>query len=63
MPQCGQCGKPAIVKVGDVPLCVDCNLKYEQAQEMEIQRHRTELDYLADYMESVTGVRRDSEIR
>ena len=56
MAQCGQCGKPAIFQVGDVPLCVDCNLKFEQAQEMYIQRERAELDHLADYMESVTGV-------
>ena len=27
MSNCSQCGKPAIVIVGDHPLCVDCNLK------------------------------------
>ena len=56
MARCGQCGKTAIVQINDVPLCVDCNLKFEQAQELYIQRERAELDHLADQMEYMTGV-------
>lgn len=53
---CNQCGKPAIVQVGRNPLCIDCNLKLQQAVELEHARNVRELNYLADQMEATTGV-------
>lgn len=33
-PQCSQCGKPAVVLVGNQPLCIDCEYKYQQSRWM-----------------------------
>ena len=55
--QCSQCGKPAfIVYENKHCLCVDCNLKVEQAEQMQYIRHATEMNYLLGEMESRVGM-------
>ena len=56
MKQCSSCGKPALFGIGDVYLCVDCNFKLEQAQQMRFQRDAALLNYLAGQAEAVTGL-------
>jgi hypothetical protein len=56
MAQCSQCGKPAIISIGGNPLCVDCNLKFEQAQQIEFIRNATVLNNLSAEMEVATGI-------
>jgi hypothetical protein len=51
MAACSQCGKPAVVMVGEgLPLCVDCNLKLAQAQEIRDRALKEEANYLVDQM-------------
>jgi hypothetical protein len=56
MGKCSQCGKPALVQIGDVALCVDCNLKFEQARQMEFIRNATFMNYLLSEMEVISGL-------
>jgi len=41
---------------GNLFLCVDCNLKYEQAQTLEFERLALQQNYLIDQMEAMVGV-------
>ena len=45
--KCHQCGKPAIGKYGNTPLCVDCYSKMVQANFMEQQIRHNQLSWLA----------------
>jgi hypothetical protein len=45
--KCHQCGKPAIVKYGKTPLCVECYHKMAQAAFMEQQAQHNKLSWLA----------------
>ena len=45
--KCHQCGKPAIGKYGNTPLCVDCYYKMAQANFMGQQIRHNELSWLA----------------
>jgi hypothetical protein len=42
--------------VGGLPLCVDCNLKFQQAQALIHQRHATMVNFLLGEAESVVGL-------
>ena len=60
--KCHQCGKPAIRKCGNTPLCVDCYRKMTQANFMEQQiRHNqlswaaSNLNFLSQEMSAGTG--------
>jgi hypothetical protein len=53
---CCQCGKQAIVSISGNPLCVDCNLKLEQANKMRNDYYAQEINYLTEQMEAVTGI-------
>ncbi|HNP84401.1 MAG TPA: hypothetical protein PKN47_23310 [Nitrospira sp.] len=54
---CGQCGKPAFYAFeGGRFLCVDCNLKVQQAADLEHARNARELNYLIDQMEATVGL-------
>lgn len=53
---CGQCGKPAIAQYEDkIFLCVDCDLKFQQARQIEYARNATELNWLTEQMEYTVG--------
>lgn len=56
MANCNQCGKPAVFVVGQNPLCVDCNLKVQQAFSLQNARYVQEMNYLTEEMESITGL-------
>src|SRR5258706_533852 len=57
MPQCVQCGRPAIVGYqGGLNFCVDCNLKYQQAQEMILYRMERQHNLLMDDMDMISGI-------
>jgi len=56
MAKCSQCEKPAIYKVGENYLCLDCNLKFEQAQQLQYLRNVSTLNFLLGQMESITGI-------
>ena len=56
MPSCSQCGKPAIVSVGNNPLCVDCYLKFQQAIQIQNTMLVQEMNYLTDMMEATIGL-------
>lgn len=54
---CGQCGKPAFFEFdGGRFLCVDCNLKVQQAADLQHARTARELNYLIDQMEATVGL-------
>ena len=40
-PMCVQCGKPAFVMLDDVPVCIDCNYKFQQTQWMQFVQAAT----------------------
>lgn len=56
MVPCGQCGKPAVQQIGDVPLCVECLLKYQQAEQIKFNRLASRMNYLLGSMEDAVGL-------
>ncbi|HEC67306.1 MAG TPA: hypothetical protein ENI35_00590 [Candidatus Desulfofervidus auxilii] len=58
--KCHNCGKPAIVTYnnGKLALCLDCNLKFQQAQELIFRRNVKMLNYLTAEIEAVGGLPR-----
>ncbi len=56
MPTCNQCGKPAIVERGGHPLCVDCNLKVEQAFQIRDRALKQLINFSLDEATAVTGI-------
>ena len=58
--KCHNCGKPAIVTYnnGKLALCLDCNLKFQQAQELIFRRNVKMLNYLTTEIEAVDGLPR-----
>lgn len=56
MSACSQCGKPAILLRGDHPLCVDCNLKFEQAFQIRQNAMKEEINFLLDQADAITGL-------
>jgi hypothetical protein len=57
MPTCQQCGRPAVVEYqGGLRFCLDCNLKYQQAQEMILDRMEREHNRLLDEMDMISGI-------
>lgn len=54
---CSQCGKPAAIQYEDkLLLCVDCDLKFQQARQIEHDRNVQVVNHLLDQMESRIGV-------
>jgi len=56
MTGCSQCGRPALFYVGGHPVCVDCNLKIQQAMQIQKNALTEQINYLADQMEAVSGI-------
>ena len=54
--RCTQCDKPAIVKVNGHPLCVDCNLKLEQATSLRHTQLASLYNQALDRMDSIVGL-------
>jgi len=60
--KCANCGKTAIFRVTNAEgqeafgLCLDCNLKYEQAQSLEFDRLARQYNMVADQADMVVGL-------
>ena len=62
--KCNQCGKLAFCKYDNgVFLCLDCNLKLEQAEQLQIARDAAMLNQLAGEMEMIGGAINTGQIR
>lgn len=55
-PSCGNCGRPAIVLLGDYPVCIDCRYKHEMSQWMQFAQHAAMLNLAAAEMDAVVGI-------
>jgi len=55
--KCGQCAKPAIVAVNNVPLCVDCNYHLTVAQTLNFRMNAAMANAALDDMDMVMGYR------
>jgi len=55
-PACGQCGKPAIVALNELPVCIDCNYKFQQSQYMEFAQNAAMLNLASREMAIITGM-------
>jgi hypothetical protein len=54
---CTQClTRPPIWKLEDHLLCVDCHLKFMQAQRIQFEQNARRLNFLADHMDSTIGL-------
>jgi hypothetical protein len=56
MAVCNQCGRPAIVSRHGHPLCVECNLKFEQAAQMQQRAIMQQMNFLLDQADAITGI-------
>jgi len=58
--KCTNCGNNAVYKIqspeGTIYLCIDCNLKHEQAQSLEFERNARLLNKLAGDFEMAVGL-------
>ncbi len=54
---CGQCGKPAVYAMGNVPLCVDCSYKAAVTQTLLLRNAAIGLNQAAAELDRVTGLR------
>ena len=54
--KCIQCGKPGIIEYEFGLLCVDCNLKLQQANDIVVGNMERQANFLMDEMEIVSGV-------
>ena len=56
--KCQQCGKVAVWSYDDgkINLCLDCNLKFQQAADMMNRRNAEMINYLAEQMEATVGL-------
>ncbi len=58
--KCYQCGKPAMFIVGpegkQVPLCLDCNEKFQRIMAQQRDGLERQMNFLMDYMDMVTGI-------
>lgn len=53
---CGQCGKPAVVSINAVSLCVDCYYKLEVAETLGARLAIISMNFAAEEMDRVTGL-------
>lgn len=58
--KCYQCSKPGLFLVGvpgsQIPLCLDCNAKFQEMVARQIESQERTLNYLADQVEMTTGL-------
>lgn len=56
MTACDQCGKPAVYEVHGHPICIDCNLKLQQAFQIRDNALKEQVNFLLDQAEAITGI-------
>lgn len=55
--KCDQCEKPGLVShEGSMLLCIDCNLKFQQAQQIEHDRYTRDINYHHEEMVWTAGL-------
>jgi len=54
--RCSQCGRPAIGLIGDHPICEDCYLKLQQANQMYEASISSYMNFLISQMEASVGL-------
>lgn len=58
--RCYQCPKPALFMVGDpgqaIPLCLDCNSKFQEVIDRQMENSERMLNHLAAEMEATVGM-------
>lgn len=50
---CGQCGRPAIVVDSEVPLCVDCDYKFQQSRYLVFVQNAAMLNHAAQEFDHI----------
>jgi hypothetical protein len=58
MTPCSQCGKPAVFELNGHPICVDCNLKVQQAAQIRDNMLKEQENFLLDQMDAAIGMGR-----
>lgn len=57
MATCSQCGNQALFQYQFGYLCVDCNYKFQQSQDLVTQRNERMMNYLKDMVDETFGLR------
>lgn len=55
-PACGNCGKPAIVYLGDYPACIDCKYKHDMSQWMQFSQNAAMLNHASQELDAMVGI-------
>jgi uncharacterized Zn ribbon protein len=55
--KCHQCERPALYEVGDIPLCLECWSKLQEANFREFLMNAAMANQALDDMDAVTGIR------
>ncbi|WFL78566.1 hypothetical protein P7228_05740 [Altererythrobacter arenosus] len=55
-PVCGQCGKPAVMMIDEIPLCIDCEYKFQQSRWMVFAQNAAMYNMADRQMVAVTGM-------
>jgi hypothetical protein len=53
---CVQCGKPPFYVVDGQPVCIDCNLKIQQAFQIRDNAIKQQMNFLLDQADALTGL-------
>ncbi len=53
---CGQCGKPAVMELNNVPVCIDCEFRFQQSRYMVFAQNAAMLNHAEHSMEMITGM-------
>jgi len=61
--KCDQCGNPPFYYYKSAFLCLDCNLKVEQAEQLQIARDAAMLNQLAGEMKMIGGAINTGQIK
>jgi hypothetical protein len=56
MAVCVHCGKPPFYEVDGKPVCIDCNLKIQQAFQIRDNALKQEMNFLLDQADAMTGL-------
>jgi hypothetical protein len=56
LPACGQCGKPSVVQMNGIGLCVDCWHKVEVTKTLAMRMSAIGMNYAMDQMDEISGL-------
>jgi hypothetical protein len=55
-PPCGNCGKPAIVEMEGLPVCIDCEFKFQQTRYMQFAQNAAMLNHSSRELGMMVGM-------